>query len=261
MSIPLLRGRDFSPHDVADGPHVAVVNEAAAAIFWPAGDPIGKRIHFVGDAKPAEIVGVARNANYQAIGEAPQALVYLPFEQYYSPVSVVYLRSAGPEVAAANVRRALQSLDHNLYFQSEALIRTMRDELWAQRLSAGLLGVFGILALSLAVVGIYGVVSYSMTQRVREIGVRMALGATPSSVQLMLVREGLGLVTVGVCLGTAIALAGSRVVRSMLFTIGPYDPLTFCLVPVILTFATVAACWLPARRATRIDPSVALRHE
>ena len=148
-----------------------------------------------------------------------------------------------------------------LFRSSESVGGIIRESLWAQRLSAGLLGVFGGLALVLAAVGIYGVVSYSVNRRAREIGVRMALGATPAEVQTMILAEGIRLVAMGVMAGLAIALIGSRAVEGMLFATSPRDAATFVLVPSILTLVAVLACWLPAMRATRIDPAVALRDE
>jgi predicted permease len=249
VAIPLLRGRDFTPLDTATTPRVVVVNEAAAMAYWPGQNPIGKRIRFFGDNAPAEVVGVARNANYQAIGERPQALIYGSLIQYYFPAAVLYVRTGGdPEAVSAAVRREVQSLDRNLLLQSESVGGIIRESLWAQRLSAGLLGVFGALALVLAAVGIYGVVSYSVNRRVREIGVRMALGATPAEVQRLILTEGIRLVAMGVVAG-------------MLFATSPRDAATFVLVPSILTLVAILACWLPALRATRIDPAVALRQE
>ena len=205
---------------------------------------------------------MARNANYQAIGEAPQSLIYLSLQQYYAPTSVLFVRTAGdPEAVALAARRALQPLDPNLLLQSESVAHTIRDSLWAQRLSAGLLTVFGGLALLLATIGIYGVVSYSVHQRAREIGVRMALGATVANVQAMVVLEGFRLVAVGVVVGTLISLAAARALKSMLLVISPRDGVTFVLVPVMLVLVAVVACWIPAMRATRIDPSTALREE
>jgi ABC-type antimicrobial peptide transport system permease subunit len=159
------------------------------------------------------------------------------------------------------VRREVQRLDRNLLLQSESVAGIIRESLWAQRLSAGLLGVFGALALVLAAIGIYGVVSYSVNRRVREIGVRMALGATPAGVQIMILTEGIRLVAMGVVAGLVMALAGSRAVANMLFATSPRDAATFVLVPSILTLVAVLACWWPALRATRVDPAVALRDE
>jgi predicted permease len=262
VGIPLVSGRDISMLDEASAPRVAIVNEAAATHFWPGENAIGKRLHFFGDTIPAQVVGVARNANYQAIGEAPQALIYLSLVQYYFPTAVLYFRTGGDaETVAAAVKRQLQPLDRNLMLQAESVGKTIRESLWAQRLSAGLLGVFGCLALVLATVGIYGVISYSVSQRAREIGVRMALGATAGDVQRMILRESLSLVVTGVCIGTIVALGASRTVEHMLFEISARDVATFVLVPTLLAIVGSIACWIPAIRATRIDPAVALREE
>jgi predicted permease len=262
VEIPILRGRDFSALDTAATPRVVLVNEAAAMAYWRGENPIGKRIRFFGDNAPAEVVGVARNANYQAIGERPQALIYGSLMQYYFPTAVLYVRTGGdPEAVSAAVRREVQRLDRNLPLQSESIGGIIRESLWAQRLSAGLLGVFGGLALALAGIGIYGVVSYSVNRRVREIGVRMALGATPAEVQRLILTEGIRLVAMGVVAGLAMALVGARAVAGMLFATSPRDAATFVLVPSILTLVAIVACWLPALRATRIEPAAALREE
>jgi predicted permease len=262
VAIPILRGRDLSPLDTSATPRVVIVNEAAAMAYWPGENPIGKRLRFFGDNAPVEVVGIARNANYQTIGERPQALIYGSLMQYYFPTAVLYVRTEGdPEAVSAAVRREVQSLDRNLLLQSESVAGIIRESLWAQRLSAGLLGVFGALALVLAAVGIYGVVSYSVTRRVREIGVRMALGATPAGVQIMILTEGIRLVAMGVVAGLVMALIGSRAVEGMLFATSPRDAATFVLVPSILALVALLACWWPALRATRVDPAVALRDE
>ncbi|HTS30246.1 MAG TPA: ABC transporter permease [Bryobacteraceae bacterium] len=262
LGIPLVRGRDLTAVDNSDRPHVAIVNEAAAARFWPGEDALGKRLNFLGDRTPAEVVGIARNANYQAIGEEPQPFIYLSLLQYYVPTAVLHIRTSGdPEVVALSVRHGMQALDRNLLLQSESVSFTIRESLWAQRLCAGLLTVFGGLALLLSTIGVYGLISFSISQRVREIGVRMALGATPGEVQLLIVGEGVRLVAVGVLLGLVIAIAASHAVQSMLFVISAHDAATFVLVPSILTLVAILACWIPAWRATGIAPSVALRDE
>ena len=262
VEIPILRGRDFSLLDAATTPRVVIVNEAAAMTYWPGENPIGKRIRFFGDNAPVEVVGVARNANYQALGERPQALIYGSLIQYYFPSAVLYVRTDGdPETVSAAVRREVQGLDRNLLLQSESMSGILRESLWAERLSAGLLSGFAGLALVLAAVGIYGVVSYSVDRRVREIGVRMALGATPADIQAMVLREGVRLVAIGVLAGVVIALSGARVVEGMLFATSPRDAATFVLVPAILALVAVLACWFPAVRATRIEPARALREE
>ena len=262
VGIPLLRGRDFSEQDAQNSPRVAIVNQDAASVYWPGEDPVGKRVRFFGEETPTEVVGVARTANYQTIGEKPRPFVYLSLQQYYFPVSVLSIRTAGePDAVLASVRSEVQALDRSLLLQAETVNSTIRQSLWAQRLSAGLLAVFGMLALLLATIGIYGVVSYLVAHRVREFGIRMALGATAADVQLMLLREGVRLVAIGVAVGMAIALIGSRAVESMLFLVTSRDAVTFILVPSILALVAILACWIPAQRATRVDPMVALRHE
>ncbi|MBZ5578335.1 MAG: ABC transporter permease [Acidobacteriia bacterium] len=260
--IALLRGRDFSSLDTQNTPHVAVVNEAAAARYWPDQNPIGKRFRFYGDNAPLEVIGVARNANYLALAEPPQALFYTSLLQDYGSAATLVFRASGdPDAALAGVRREVQVLDPNLLLESRSVRTVIRASLWAPRLSAGLLTVFGILALVLATLGVYGVISYSVNQRIREIGVRMALGATAADVQVLVLRQGLALVTVGVVAGLLIALGATRAVQSLLFVTSARDSLTFVLVPSILILVAILACWGPAHRATRIDPAVALRDE
>jgi predicted permease len=262
MGIPLEAGRDFSAEDTRDGPRVAIVNQAAAAYYWPGESPIGKRMRFFGDDHVAEVVGLARNANYQAVGERPQALIYLPLAQNYSASAVLYVRARGhAETTLAAVAREVHRLDPNLTLETATVEQTIRQALWAPRLTAWLLGAFGLLAMLLSSLGIYGVISYSVSQRTREIGVRMALGATPGDVQLGVVAEGMRLVAAGVAIGLAIALVATRGVQSLLLATSAQDAVTFAMAPAFLTLVGLAACWLPAWRATRIDPSRALRDE
>jgi ABC-type antimicrobial peptide transport system permease subunit len=189
-------------------------------------------------------------------------MVYLSLVQYYFPTAVLYVRTAGdPEAVAGTVRREVQSLDRNLLLQVESLETSIRELLWVQRLSAGVLAVFGALALLLATIGIYGVISYSVRQRTREIGVRLALGATVGEVQRMILREGVRLVAIGVLSGGAVSLAAAGSVGGMLFMKNPRDLPTFILVPAALALVGVIASWIPAICATNIDPSVALRDE
>jgi predicted permease len=262
MGIALLRGRDFRTADTKTTPRVAMINETAAAAYWPGQDPVGQRISFAGEGLPVEVIGIVKTANYQAIAEPPQPLVYLSLVQYYFPTAVLYVRTAGdPEAVMGAVRREVQALDGNLLLQVESLTTSIRELLWAQRLSAGLLAVFGMLALLLATIGIYGVISYSVRQRTREIGVRLALGATVGDVHRMILREGVRLVGIGVVAGGAVSLGAAGSVGSMLFIRNPRDLLTFTLVPAMLAVVGVIACWIPAIRATNIDPAMALRDE
>ena len=260
--ITLLRGRDFSAQDSEKTPRVAIVNQAGAARYWPGQDPIGKRLRFAGDPAPLEVIGVARNANYLALAEQPQALFYTSLLQDYGSAATLIFRTSGdPEAAIGAVRREVQALDPNLLLESRSVRTVIRASLWAPRLSAGLLSVFGLLGLVLATLGVYGVISYSVNQRVRELGVRLALGASTADVQMLILRQGMALVTVGVVAGLLIALGASRTVQSLLFVTSARDALTFVLVPSILILVAILACWGPAHRATRIDPAVALRDE
>jgi predicted permease len=262
VGIPLLRGRDFAPLDNKEAPRAALVNETAARAYWPAQDPVGRHISFAGEGLPVEIIGIVKTANYQAIAESPQPMVYLSLSQYYFPTAVLYVRAAadpGPLMGA--VRRQVQSLDSGLLLQAESVDTSIRELLWAQRLSASLLAVFGSLALGLATIGVYGVISYSVRQRSREIGVRLALGATAGDIHRMILGEGARLVAVGVLVGGSASLVLAGRVGGMLFLKDPRDPLTFTLVPAVLAAVGLAACWIPAIRTAHIDPSVALRDE
>jgi putative ABC transport system permease protein len=262
MGIGLVRGRDFRAMDGQTTPRVAIVNETAARAYWPGQDPIGRHIGFAGEGLPVEVIGIVKTANYLAIAEPPLPMVYLSLAQYYFPTAVLYVRTAGnPDAVMGAVRREVQALDGNLLLQVESLETSIRELLWAQRLSAGLLAVFGGLGLVLATIGIYGVISYSVRQRTREIGVRLALGATVGGIHRMILREGVRLVAIGVVLGGGVSLAAAGWVGSMLFLKNPRDVLTFTLVPAMLMVVGVVACWIPAIRATNIDPSVALREE
>ncbi len=262
VRIPILNGRDFNLSDGATASRVAIVNRTAAEHFWPGQEAVGKIIQFAGENRPVQVVGVVRTSDYRTPGEAPQAMVYLSMQQYYFPYAALYVRTArDPAVTLAAVRREVQAIDPNLFLDPQTVGAAIGKSLWAQSLSATLLSVFGGLALLLSTIGIYGVTSYSVSLRVREIGVRIALGAEPGHVQAMLMREGARLVAVGVALGLAAAFAMSQVLESMLVGVGSHDLATFLAAPCILAAVTMAACWIPARRATRTDPAIALRTE
>jgi predicted permease len=262
VRIPVLNGRDFSLTDSSTSPRVAMVNDSAARHFWPGGEAVGKVIQFAGENVPVQIVGVVRTAAYHMPGEAPQAMVYLSMQQYYFPYAALYVRmSHDPEATLGAVLREIRPLDPNLFLDPETVDAAMRKTLWAQSLSAMLLTVFGLMALLLSSIGIYGVTSFGISLRVREIGVRMALGAEPRHVRGMLMREGAILVAIGIAFGLAGAFALSRVLESMLVGVGARDVATFVAAPCVLAVVALTACWLPARKATRIDPATALRAE
>jgi putative ABC transport system permease protein len=231
--------------------------------FWPNQNAIGKRFHFFGEKDLREIVGVAKNTVINAIGEEPQPLAYLPLTQDYSPAATMQVRTtAKPESVIAGVRSRVQSADNSLALTNWNTIGELLDQgLWAPRVGAALLAVFGGIALILAVVGVYGVLSYSVNQQTREIGIRMAMGAQTGSVLSLVVKQGMRLAIVGLVAGLVIAFVAMRLMASLLFDVSAHDPLIFGGVTLILATAAVLACYIPARRAARVDPLVALRYE
>ena len=263
LRIPLLRGRLFTDADRKDTASVAIINEVMAKKFWPNQGAIGKRFHFFGDTVLREVVGIARNSVVNAIGEVPPPLVYLPLTQDYAPAATLQVQTSGkPETVIAGVRGQIQSLEPNLAITNVQTIGEIIDQgLWAPEMGAALLALFGALALVLAAVGVYGVLAYSVTQQTREIGIRMAMGAERSDVLGLVVGQGLKLTAAGLVAGILVALALTRQLSSLLFGVSAYDPLTYASVILVLVFVALLACYIPARRATRVDPLVALRYE
>jgi predicted permease len=263
LRVPLLSGREFTDADRKGTKQVAIISEAMAKQFWPNENAVGKRFHFFGETALREVVGVARNTVVNAIAEEPQPLAYLPLTQDYAPAVTMQVRTnRRPEAVIATVRSQVQSLDTNLALTNINTIGELIDQgLWAPRMGAALLTVFGGLALFLAVVGVYGVLSYSVNQQTREIGVRMAMGAQSGRILSLVVGQGMRLAIAGLTVGILIALAATRVLSSLLFGVSAHDPLIFVGVSVILATAAIMACYIPARRATRVDPLVALRYE
>jgi putative ABC transport system permease protein len=264
IGIALLRGRDFSRADTTGAPLVVIVNETMAERFWPNQDAIGKRFKFFGDADFTTIVGVAKNSKYNAVVEEPIPFIYQPIRQNYSPQATLHIRAAGDAAGlAAAVRREVQAIDPTL---SVFNVRTLADQVFESlaplRTNVIILTTFGLLALVLASIGLYGVASYAVTQRTREIGVRMALGARRGSVLGLILRNGLLLVAVGVAAGLLAASAlVSLVPQALLPNVSARDPLTFAGTAALLSFVALVASSIPAYRATRIDPLVALRAE
>ncbi|HKE35034.1 MAG TPA: ABC transporter permease [Candidatus Acidoferrum sp.] len=263
LRIPLVRGRVFTDADRKETTPVAIINEAMAKKFWPNQEAIGKRFHFFGDTMLREVVGIARNSTVNAIGEDPVPLVYLPVAQDYAPAATLQVQTTGkPEPVIAGVRAQIQSLEPNLAITNVQTIGEIIDQgLWAPEMGAALLTVFGGLAMVLAAVGVYGVLAYSVTQQTREIGIRMAMGAERRDVLGLVVGQGLKLTGAGLALGILVALGLTRQLSSLLFNVSAYDPLTYAGVTVILVSVALLACYIPARRATRVDPLVALRYE
>jgi predicted permease len=261
LRIPLLNGRVFSDFDRADSAQVAVVNQALEQRFWPGQSAIGKRFHFVNDTVLREVVGVVRNTAVLAIGEQPQPEIYLPLEQRFSSFATLQVRTASnPTAILPTVLARVQALDSDLVLANPLTIQeNLAQGLWAPRMGAALFGIFGLLGMLLASIGIYGVMAYLVAQRTNEIGIRMALGARPADVLRLVVGHGMRLVAFGIVVGVAAALALTRLMRTLLFDVSPADPLTFTAVSLALAAVAFLAGFLPALRAARIDPVLALR--
>jgi predicted permease len=263
MQIPLLQGRPFNDSDRAGSAPVAIVNETMANRFWPNRDALGKRFRFFGDQAPVQIVGVAKDNKYFNISEAPRACAFVPVSQkYVSRMTVAFRGDGDPASLLGTVRREAQSLDPDLIITNAYAMPELIDRsLWASRMGAGLLAVFGFLALVLSSIGVYGVMAYSVAQRTSELGIRMALGARPADVFQLVLRHGVALLSGGLALGLAGAFALSRFIARLLYGVGASDPGTFGVTALILSAVALIAILIPARRATAIDPLVALRSE
>jgi predicted permease len=264
MGIALLRGREFSRQDSSTSPGVVIIDEAMAQRYWPGQDPIGKRATLAfGKRQSLEVVGVAATGKYGDLREESQPFMFRPFSQVYEPQAVLVVQTAGnPKPMLAAVEREIHTLDANLpVLDAETVAQYMSIPLFVPRITGILLGAFGLLALLLAAVGLAGVVAYYVSLRTREIGVHLALGAKRHDVLKLVVKQGMRLSLVGVVIGLAAALGVSRVLASLLYGIGPTDPVTYVSVALALIAVTLLASCLPARRATKVDPMVALRYE
>jgi putative ABC transport system permease protein len=269
LGIPQLRGRDFSAQGQPPSPHVAIVSETMARRLWPNQDPLGQRFLLKWgfeegrSSESVEIVGVVADSKYRTWTESPRLLLYLPLSQNYLPQMTLLVRTAGnPASLLGPIQNEVKALDSRLPLYN---VKTMRQQIdisvWPQELGSGVLGAFGLLALLLAAVGIYGMMSFVVVQRTHEIGIRMALGAARRDVMKSVLAQALRLVLAGMALGLVGALALTRFIASLLFGVKPTDPVTFAGVCLILTGVAVLASYLPARRAARVDPMVALRYE
>ena len=261
IGIPIVRGRDFSRGDTATSAKVVVINQTMAQQFWKNDEPIGKRFKFFGDQDYSTVIGVARDSKYNAVAEDPQPFIYQPLAQNYTPAAALHVRAAGEASSLAGaVRAEVQRLDPTLsLFNVRTLEEQIAQSLQPQRMNVVLLTVFGVLALLLASIGLYGVASYSVSQRTREIGVRMALGASPSSVLGLVLGHGMTLVGIGLVIGLAIAYVTAGFARALVVGVDPHDLSTYVVTAAALGGVAMLASYLPARRATRIDPLIALR--
>ena len=267
MGIPMVSGREFSELDKKDAPQVAIVNEAFARNFFPGPDPtrdtIGKRIAFRAKGPFMQIVGVAKDGKYFNIAEEPRPFVYSAMLQSYDPFTTLIARvTSDSNSMVAAVRNEVQKLDPSLpIYDVKTLTEHMRLSLFPARIAASVLGGFGVLAVTLAIIGIYGVTSYSVAQRTREVGIRMALGADQGHVLRLVIGQGIVLVGIGSVIGVAASVALTRLMSGLLFGVSSSDPLILIAVPVVLAGVALGACFVPARRATKVDPMVALRYE
>jgi predicted permease len=261
LGISFVAGRDFTADDRDISAPVAIINETMAAKYWPGQDAIGKRLKLPAGRHFLEVVGVVKTVNYQTLGEPPQSCVYIPLRQNYTENMVLYVRTErDPSASFSAIQAEIRNLDAGLPVED---IRTgtkvIEQALWWSKIGVGLLGVFGLLALSLASVGLYGIMAYSVNQRRREIGVRMALGAGQQSVLFLVLREGMAVVLAGVAVGVALAFVLGRALSRFLYGVSGSDPLSIAGASLALLLVAVVACYLPARSASRVDPLVALR--
>jgi macrolide transport system ATP-binding/permease protein len=259
--IAITRGRHFTDADSGAGSPVAIINETLARRYWPGQDPIGRQLSFVGDAVRRQIVGVTRTVNYDQIGEAPQPCVYLPLAQNFTDLVVLHVRTkADPAPVMTAVQREVQTIDANLDVGDVRTIQKVIDQaLFGATMSGGLLGVFGLLALALASLGMYGVMAYTVSLRRREMGVRLALGADAGTVLRQVLGDGLKLVAIGLLIGTLGAIGISLLLARFLYGLSALDPASFAGAAIVLLAAAAAACYIPARRASRLDPLTVLR--
>jgi len=275
MQIPMLRGRDFTDRDTVSAPPVVIVNERLAKTFWPDGDALGKRLTFDDPRKDPvwiTVVGVIKDVKQNDWASRPDNEYYVPFLQskgfldgahpWVSYMTLV-VRTAGEPLALSRaVQSTVWSIDRNLPLASvKTLEQVIAASVWQPRFNLLLVGLFAGLALVLAAVGIYGVMAYSVTERTHEIGIRMALGAKQADVLRLVVREGMALAAIGGAIGLAGAFALTRLLGSLLYQVNATDPAIFAAVPCLFAVVAFLASYIPARRATRVDPMIALRWE
>jgi predicted permease len=264
LQTPLVAGRDFNDGDRADGQRVVVINQAMADRLWPNESAVGKILRVGGpEGRPREVVGVAKTGRYRTLGESPRPAMWLNVNQSYDSSMMLLVRTSGdPREMVKAVRGEVQALDSRLPVYG---VRTFREHmtwaLWGTRMAATLSLAVGLLALFLAATGLYGVMAYTVSRRTREIGIRMALGAQAGHVLRLVAGQGMALAGIGVALGLAAAFAATRVLSSLLFGVSSTDLATFAVISALLAAVALLACYVPARRATKIDPLEALRYE
>ena len=263
MGIPLVDGREFTMQDDKKESRFVIVNETFGRRFWPGQTALGKRIRSKVDGPFWEVIGVAKDGKYWSLGEDPQPFIYFPMLRDYEGTAALVVASDVEPTGLINaIRREVQQMDSNLpVYDVKTMNDHMRLSLFPLRAGAWVAGSFALLALTLAGLGIYGVMAYSVSQRTREIGIRMALGATSSDVLSLVIKQGMRLASIGLGVGLAGSLAVTRLMSSVLYGVSATDAATFALVSSLLAVVVLSACYIPARRAARVDPMIALRYE
>ena len=264
MGIQLLRGRNFTDQDAEKkAAPVAIIDETMAKEFWPNEDALGHRFRFMIDKAPIEVIGIARNSKANTLGEIPTPMVYWPLKQITDFGITLFVHTNGaPAVMLSEIRRIVRAVDVHIPITYEKTVRQhMAVALWPSWMGAMLLGSLGLLAFILASMGVYGVMAYSVSQRTRELGIRMALGAQAGQVLQLVLRQGMLLASIGLALGLFAAFGSTRLAGSFLYGVNPSDPSIFLGVTLLLALAAFAACYFPARRALKIDPVIALRFD
>ncbi|HEV8431377.1 MAG TPA: ABC transporter permease [Pyrinomonadaceae bacterium] len=264
MQIPLIEGRDFDERDTTKTKRVIVINQRMAEMLWPGESAVGKRIFIGSDSRDGlEVVGVVKTGKYRALAEDPKPFYYSSMDQRRPTTMALVIRpTVDPVSLVGAIRSELQAIDRRVpVFAVKTMDQHKTYALWAPNMAASFSLAFGVLAILLSAVGLYSVMAYVVSQRTREVGIRMALGANRADVMKMITRQGMRLAAVGVGIGLLLALAVAQVLSSLLIGISGYDVTTFVLVPALLAVVALVACYLPARRATKVDPLVALRYE
>jgi predicted permease len=263
MQIPLMKGRDFTSQDTKSSQRVVIVSEAFANRYWPHQEALGKQLNSDFTHEWFRVIGVARDVKVNGLNEKPMPFVYLPLYQVYRPDMIISARVAGDPLAFT---KAIETTVHGLnpelvVFDVTTLELRAQFASFGQRVAGTFVGAFGLLALALAAVGIYGVTSYTTRQRTHEIGIRMTLGANREDVLRLVLAYGLRLMFIGISLGLVLALVLTRFLRGLLLGVTSTDALTFVSVALLLCGVALLACFIPARRATRVDPMAAMRYE
>ncbi len=266
LQVPISRGRDFNDGDRIDAPFVAMINEQLAKDAFPGVDPIGRSIRCGLDTlEPMTIVGIVKDIRTRGPGRPVQAELYMPYEQHQGPATalniVMRTDTADPLALGATAARHIRERNPDVPVRIETMETTMAGATAAPRFRTVLLVTFAVVALLLAIAGVYGVMAYTVSQRVPEIGLRVALGASPGDVMGLVLKDGGLLIALGLVAGAALSFAGSRFLTGLLFGVSARDPLVFVGVSVLVAVAALAACLIPGRRALRVDPLLALRAE